>query len=79
MMPNPVDLIKGKKDQEKPEVEQLGIITVEELNKYHCNNPDRRLISIFDKIYDVTSSLQSYGPDGAYKEYAGRTYVCLHR
>ena len=68
-MPNPLSLIGGKK--ELPEVEQLGTITLEELHKYDCNNPDRRCLSLFGKIYDVTSGVSSYGPDGAYKEYAG--------
>ena len=69
MFPNPKTLIGGK--QEKAEVEQLGTIKLEELHKYHCNNPDRRLMSMFGKVYDVTSGVKSYGPDGAYKEYAG--------
>lgn len=49
----------------------MGTITLEELHKYHCNNPDRRLLCMFGKVYDVTSAIKSYGPDGAYKEYAG--------
>jgi len=69
--PNPKTLIGAKQQDNKPDVEQLGTITLEELHKYHCNNPDRRLISMFGTVYDVTSSLKSYGPDGAYKEYAG--------
>lgn len=68
-MPNPTSLISGNK--ELPEVEQLGTITLEQLNQYHCNNPDRRCLCLLGKIYDVTSALNSYGPDGAYKEYAG--------
>jgi len=70
MIPSPASLMKGG-DAPLPEVEQMGTITLEELNKYHCNNPDRRLMSLFGVVYDVTSSLKSYGPDGAYKEYAG--------
>lgn len=69
MIPDPRSLFKG--DTELPEVEQLGTISLEELHKYHCDNPDRRLICMFGTVYDVTSSLKSYGPDGAYKEYAG--------
>lgn len=69
MIPNPATLLAGK--VELPEVEQLGTITLEQLNEYHCENPDRRLLCMFGKVYDVTSSLKSYGPDGAYKEYAG--------
>ena len=69
-IPNPASLLSGKKEP-LPEVEQMGTITLETLNKYHCQNPDRRMISLFGVVYDVTSSLKSYGPDGAYKEYAG--------
>jgi predicted heme/steroid binding protein len=69
MFPNPSTLIG--ETQELPQVEQLGTISVEELNKYHCNNPDRRRLSMFGTVYDVTSGVKSYGPDGAYKEYAG--------
>ena len=71
--PDPTTLIRNKGDDsdELPEVEQLGIITVETLNTYHCDNPERRLICMFGKVYDVTSSIENYGPDGSYKEYAG--------
>jgi predicted heme/steroid binding protein len=69
MIPNPASLIKGK--QELPEVDQLETISLETLNQYHCDNPDRRLVSLFGTVYDVTSSENSYGSDGAYKEYAG--------
>lgn len=68
-IPNPASLIKGS--VELPEVEQLGTISVETLHQYHCNNPERRLLSLFGTVYDVTSSDASYGADGAYKEYAG--------
>jgi predicted heme/steroid binding protein len=72
--PNPLALIEnngGSSDSELPVVEQLGITTLETLNKFDCNNPERRLISMFGTIYDVTSSIDNYGPDGSYKEYAG--------
>lgn len=69
MLPNPANLMKG--NIELPEVEQLGTLTLEELNKYDCKNPDRRLLCLFGQIFDVTSSEKSYGKDGAYKEYAG--------
>lgn len=71
MMPSPASLIKGGEGEALPEVEQLGTISVETIQLYHCNNPDRRLLSLFGTVFDVTSSLKSYGPDGAYKEYAG--------
>ena len=72
--PNPAALIEKSKqngNNELPVVEQLGVITVETLNLYHCTNPDRRLICMFGTVYDVTSSIENYGPDGSYKEYAG--------
>lgn len=71
--PDPTALIKKTdgSNEELPSVEQLGIINVETLNKYHCENPDRRLICMFGTIYDVTSSVENYGPNGSYKEYAG--------
>jgi hypothetical protein len=64
--PNPKDLI-GDDAVEIPEVEQLGTITLEKLNEYHCNNPDRRLLSLFGEVFDVTSSEKSYGKEGACK------------
>jgi predicted heme/steroid binding protein len=70
MPPNPASLTSGERT-DLPEVEQMGTMTLEALHQYHCNNPDRRMLSLFGTIYDVTSSLKSYGPDGAYKEYAG--------
>jgi predicted heme/steroid binding protein len=73
--PDPASLIQNistsDNDNELPAVEQLGIINVETLNKYHCGNPDRRLICMFGTVYDVTSSIENYGPNGSYKEYAG--------
>ena len=69
MIPNPRSLIGD--NCTLPEVEQLGTINVETLNLFHCNNPDRRLLSLNGVVFDVTSGEKSYGPDGAYKEYAG--------
>ena len=63
MFPDPKGFIKDK--GELPEVEQLGTITLEELNKYDCNNPDRRLLCLFGTVFDVTSSEKSYGKTGA--------------
>lgn len=72
MIPNPATLIGGGAADIPPlSGEPMGTISLETLNQYHCNNPDRRLMSLFGIVYDVTSSLRSYGPDGAYKEYAG--------
>lgn len=74
MFPNPAAITEQNKKNNKndlPQVAQLGVITLEELNKYHCQNPQRRLLSLFGQVFDVTSSEESYGPDGAYKELAG--------
>jgi hypothetical protein len=73
MFPDPAELAKGN-TAALPEVEGLGIITLEELNKYHCNNPDRRLLSLFGIIFDVTTSEKGYGKDGACKCY--RCLIC---
>ena len=66
MFPTPGSLAKGNAN-EIPEVVQLGTITLEELNKYHCNNPDRRLLCLFGDVFDVTSSEKGYGQEGACK------------
>jgi hypothetical protein len=63
MFPNPSSLIKG--DAEIPSAEEVGTISLEELHKYHCNNPDRRILSLFGTLFDVTSSEKGYGKDGA--------------
>jgi hypothetical protein len=66
MFPDPANLAKeAKKDD--AEVEQLGTITLEELHKYNCNNEERRLLSLFGIIFDVTSSEKGYGKNGACK------------
>jgi hypothetical protein len=41
-----------------------GMISLEELHKHHCN-ADRRLLSLFGAVFDVTSSEKGYGKDGA--------------
>ena len=64
MLPNPATFFKGNKD-DLPTVDQLGIISLEELHTYHCNNELRRCLSLFGTIFDVTSSEKSYGKDGA--------------
>ena len=64
MIPNPATLIAGRSKMDLPKVEQLGTISVEQLHQYHCNNSDRRCLSLFGKIYDVTSGVSSYGPEG---------------
>jgi hypothetical protein len=65
-IPNPLSLLSGNKP-ELPKVDQLGTIDLKTLNQFHCDNPDRRIISLFGKLYDVTAAEQSYGSDGAYK------------
>eukprot|EP00529_Nitzschia_sp_RCC80_P037239 CAMPEP_0113494258 /NCGR_PEP_ID=MMETSP0014_2-20120614/29013_1 /TAXON_ID=2857 /ORGANISM="Nitzschia sp." /LENGTH=146 /DNA_ID=CAMNT_0000388143 /DNA_START=44 /DNA_END=484 /DNA_ORIENTATION=+ /assembly_acc=CAM_ASM_000159 len=72
MFPNPANLAKGESDIPAPSGPELGTITLDELHKYDCNNPDRRVLSLFGTLFDVTSSEKSYGKSGAYKEYAGR-------
>eukprot|EP01083_Nonionella_stella_P052421 139062_1 len=57
--------------KELPKVEPLGVITLEELVKYHCNNADRRLLSLFGVVFDVTAAVGKYGPEGSYKDFAG--------
>jgi len=69
-MPDPASLMTGEKE-ELPEVEQMGTITLETLNAHDCNNPDRRLMSLFGVVYDVTAASNKYGPDGSYSEFAG--------
>ena len=66
MLPNPANLAKGDKE-DLPTVDQLGVITLDELHEYHCNNDTRRCLSLFGVIFDVTSSEKSYGKDGACK------------
>ena len=69
-MPDPASLMMGGgKKEDLPEVEQLGTITLETLNSYNCNNPDRRLMCLFGEVYDVTSAVKKYGPDGSYAEF----------
>lgn len=82
MIPNPTSLISGEGPLPPLSGAALGTISVETLNQYHCYNPDRRLISLFGTVYDVTSSERSYGPDGAYKEYAGHDItlgIAMHK
>ena len=64
--PNPSELSQGNKD-ELPEVEQMGIMTLEQLHTYNCTNPDRRMLCLFGTVFDVTSSEKSYGKEGACK------------
>jgi hypothetical protein len=70
MIPNPSTLINASQDP-LPEVEQMGVMTLAQLHEYHCENPNRRMVALYGVVYDVTSSVQSYGAEGAYKEYAG--------
>jgi len=65
--PNPADLVKDIAKDNDTSVVQLGTISLEELNKYHCNNEERRLLSLFGIIFDVTSSEKGYGKNGACK------------
>jgi hypothetical protein len=64
MFPNPANFAKGDKT-DLPETEQLGTISLEKLHEFDCNNPDRRILSLFGILFDVTSSEKGYGEDGA--------------
>jgi Cytochrome b5-like Heme/Steroid binding domain len=70
-MPDPMSLMGDSPKGDLPEVEQLGTISLETLNSYNCNNPDRLLMCLFGVVYDVTSAPKKYGPDGSYAEFAG--------
>jgi hypothetical protein len=64
MFPNPSSFAKGD-NTDLPEVEQLGTVSLEKLHEFDCNNPERRILSLFGILFDVTSSEKSYGKDGA--------------
>jgi hypothetical protein len=64
MFPNPSSFAKGDKT-DLPEVDQLGTVSLEKLHEFDCNNPDRRILSLFGILFDVTSSEKGYGKDGA--------------
>ena len=70
-MPDPGSLMPKGEKKPLPEVEQMGTITLETLNAHDSNNSERRLISLFGTVYDVTAAVKKYGPDGAYAEFAG--------
>eukprot|EP01083_Nonionella_stella_P179339 636390_1 len=68
----------AKKPVSLPKVEQLGEITLEQLNKYDCTNADKRLLSLFGTVFDVTLAVDKYGPEGSYKDFAGHDItLCL--
>lgn len=66
MLPNPATLMKGgNKDIPEPSGPMLGTITLDELHTYDCNNPNRRIFSLFGTLFDVTTSEKGYGKNGA--------------
>eukprot|EP00485_Elphidium_margaritaceum_P001042 CAMPEP_0202695804 /NCGR_PEP_ID=MMETSP1385-20130828/9291_1 /ASSEMBLY_ACC=CAM_ASM_000861 /TAXON_ID=933848 /ORGANISM="Elphidium margaritaceum" /LENGTH=189 /DNA_ID=CAMNT_0049351881 /DNA_START=128 /DNA_END=697 /DNA_ORIENTATION=+ len=68
----------ASKPSSLPVVEQLGNISLEELNKYNCDNEDRRMLSLFGTVFDVTSAVTKYGKEGAYRDFAGHDItLCL--
>ncbi len=72
MIPDPRSLKSQQSPiHELPLVDQLGTISLEQLHEYHCQNPIRRIVSIFGVLYDVTLAIDKYGPNGSYKEFAG--------
>ena len=60
----------GAKNKPLPEVEQLGRISVAELNEYHCDAA-RQCLSLYGTVFDVTSKPDKYGKEGDYKGFAG--------
>lgn len=70
-MPDPMSLMGDAKQEPLPEVEQMGTISLETLNVHDCNHKERRLLSLFGEVYDITAAVDKYGPDGAYCEFAG--------
>merc|ERR1712150_3597 len=52
--------------------ENLGVITVEQLAAFNCNNVDRRyLLSVYGNVFDVSDRPDKYGPDGPYATLTG--------
>ena len=49
-----------------PTVEQLGTISIEKLNEFHCD-AKRQCLSVLGTIFDVSEAQYKYGPDGSYK------------
>eukprot|EP01084_Bolivina_argentea_P230972 389637_1 len=45
----------SSKPSSLPIVEEMGEITLSTLNKYNYNNSDRRLLSLFGVVFDVTT------------------------
>jgi len=62
--------LMGKSSGGPPPAEFIGEMTVVELNQYDFNS-ERRLLSIFSKIFDISHRPDKYGPEGSYKEFAG--------
>lgn len=74
--PDPSSLMPAKRERKPlPKVDQMGTITLETLNSYDSSNPDRRLISLFGTVYDVTEAVKKYGPEGSYSEFAGHDFT----
>lgn len=57
----------------------LGVLSLEGLSAYGCNNKDRRyLIGVYGDIFDISDRPDKYGPDGPYNELTGRDITwCL--
>ncbi|KAK2168689.1 hypothetical protein LSH36_15g18029 [Paralvinella palmiformis] len=53
--------------------DELKPYTAEELGQYDGNGPDKRImLAIRDKVYDVSSARDMYGPGAPYSKFAGR-------
>ena len=56
----------------------LGCISLQKLNEFDCNHTEKRLVSLFGLIFDVTSNTDKYGVEGSHKEFAGHDItLCL--
>ena len=63
----------GKDNDEDARINDLPLYTREELYEYgDGKDPNPILISLFGRIYDVSSGKKFYGPGGKYHSFAGR-------
>lgn len=54
-------------------MDPVGILTVEEMGRFHSKREDRRyLVSVWGEIFDVSDRPDKYGPNAPYRELTGR-------